>query len=78
MWRILKYSIWTLSLRSDGIREPGGKVPSSINRVIRSAAFEGMCPGGVPSPALREYHAEVARGGPPPGVRTEARPRLAD
>lgn len=33
------------------------------NRVIRSAAFEGMCPGGVPSPALREYHAEVARGG---------------
>jgi 2,4-dienoyl-CoA reductase-like NADH-dependent reductase (Old Yellow Enzyme family) len=33
------------------------------NRVIRSAAFEGMCPGGLPSQGLIDYHAEVARGG---------------
>ncbi len=33
------------------------------NRTIRSAAFEGMCPGGVPSKALLEYHRAVAAGG---------------
>ena len=33
------------------------------NRFIRSAAFEGMCPGGVPSGALIEYHRSVAAGG---------------
>jgi 2,4-dienoyl-CoA reductase-like NADH-dependent reductase (Old Yellow Enzyme family) len=33
------------------------------NRTIRSAAFEGMCPGGVPSEALVRYHRDVARGG---------------
>ncbi len=33
------------------------------NRTIRSAAFEGMCPGGVPSQSLLEYHRSVAAGG---------------
>ncbi|OHD62706.1 MAG: NADH:flavin oxidoreductase [Spirochaetes bacterium RBG_13_51_14] len=33
------------------------------NRVIRSAAFEGMCPGGVPSQSLINYHRSVAAGG---------------
>lgn len=33
------------------------------NRTIRSAAFEGMCPGNKPSPMLRDYHRSVARGG---------------
>jgi len=33
------------------------------NRVIRSAAFEGMCPDGVPADSLLEYHRSVARGG---------------
>ena len=26
------------------------------NRSIRSAAFESMCPGNVPSPQLLDYH----------------------
>ena len=26
------------------------------NRTIRSAAFEGMCPGNTPSPMLLDYH----------------------
>ena len=33
------------------------------NRVIKTATFEGMSPGGVPSPALVEHHAAIARGG---------------
>jgi 2,4-dienoyl-CoA reductase-like NADH-dependent reductase (Old Yellow Enzyme family) len=33
------------------------------NRVIKSATFEGMSPGGVPSEALVEHHAALARGG---------------
>jgi 2,4-dienoyl-CoA reductase-like NADH-dependent reductase (Old Yellow Enzyme family) len=33
------------------------------NRVIRSAAFENMCPDGVPGDALLEYHRKVAAGG---------------
>lgn len=33
------------------------------NRIVRSAAFEGMCPGGLPSRGLLEYHRKVARGG---------------
>ena len=33
------------------------------NRTIRSAAFENMAPGNVPSQALIDYHVSVARGG---------------
>lgn len=33
------------------------------NRSIRSAAFESMCPGNVPSPQLLAYHRSVAVGG---------------
>ncbi len=33
------------------------------NRTIRSAAFEGMCPGNSPSQSLFDYHTAVARGG---------------
>lgn len=33
------------------------------NRTIRSAAFESMCPGNVPSDALLNYHRSVAAGG---------------
>ncbi len=33
------------------------------NRAIRSAAFEGMCPGNRPSQMLKDYHLSVARGG---------------
>jgi 2,4-dienoyl-CoA reductase-like NADH-dependent reductase (Old Yellow Enzyme family) len=33
------------------------------NRTIRSAAFEGMSPGGEPGPALVDYHGSVAAGG---------------
>ena len=33
------------------------------NRIIRSAAFEAMCPGNRPSQQLRDYHMAVARGG---------------
>lgn len=33
------------------------------NRSIRSAAFESMCPGNVPSPQLLDYHRSVATGG---------------
>ena len=33
------------------------------NRSIRSAAFESMCPGNVPSPQLLAYHRSVAAGG---------------
>lgn len=32
------------------------------NRTIRSAAFEGMCPGNAPSPMLFDYHRSVAAG----------------
>ncbi len=33
------------------------------NRAIRSAAFEGMCPGNSPSQQLKDYHVSVAQGG---------------
>lgn len=33
------------------------------NRSIRSAAFESMCPGNVPSPQLLAYHRSVSAGG---------------
>ncbi len=33
------------------------------NRTIRSAAFENMCPGNMPSEQLHNYHLAVAEGG---------------
>ena len=33
------------------------------NRVIKTATYEGMCPGGIPSPALTAHHRELAAGG---------------
>ncbi len=33
------------------------------NRIVKPATFEGMCPGGMPSPALVEHHRRVAAGG---------------
>jgi len=33
------------------------------NRIIRSAAFEGMCPNNSPSQMLTDYHQSVAAGG---------------
>jgi 2,4-dienoyl-CoA reductase-like NADH-dependent reductase (Old Yellow Enzyme family) len=33
------------------------------NRTIRAAAFEGMCPGNLPSEELFRYHHDVAAGG---------------
>jgi 2,4-dienoyl-CoA reductase-like NADH-dependent reductase (Old Yellow Enzyme family) len=33
------------------------------NRAIRAAAFENMCPGGVPGRELLDYHRSVAAGG---------------
>jgi 2,4-dienoyl-CoA reductase-like NADH-dependent reductase (Old Yellow Enzyme family) len=33
------------------------------NRIVKPATFEGMCPGGVASPALVEHHRAVAAGG---------------
>ncbi len=33
------------------------------NRVVRTAAFEGMCPDGIPSEALVEHHRRMAAGG---------------
>jgi len=42
-----------------------GKIGSLTlrNRTIRSAAFEGMCPGNRPSDDLLEYHRSVSAGG---------------
>ena len=33
------------------------------NRVIKTATYEGMCPGGVPSAQLVEHHRALAAGG---------------
>ena len=33
------------------------------NRIVKPATFEGMCPGGLPSPALVEHHRRGAAGG---------------
>lgn len=43
---------------------PGKIGPITLrNRTIRSAAFEGMCPGNAPSERLLKYHQSVAAGG---------------
>jgi 2,4-dienoyl-CoA reductase-like NADH-dependent reductase (Old Yellow Enzyme family) len=46
------------------------------NRTIRSAAFEGMCPEGIPSESLVNYHRSVAAGGI--GMTTVAYVSVAD
>jgi 2,4-dienoyl-CoA reductase-like NADH-dependent reductase (Old Yellow Enzyme family) len=33
------------------------------NRIIKTATYEGMCPGGIPSPQLVEHHRALAAGG---------------
>jgi 2,4-dienoyl-CoA reductase-like NADH-dependent reductase (Old Yellow Enzyme family) len=48
----------------DTLFTPGTIGPLKLrNRTIRSAAFEGMCPEGVPSESLINYHRSVAAGG---------------
>ncbi len=43
---------------------PGKLGPIELrNRTIRSAAFEGMCPGGRPSQSLVDHHRAMAAGG---------------
>jgi 2,4-dienoyl-CoA reductase-like NADH-dependent reductase (Old Yellow Enzyme family) len=44
--------------------EPCRIGPATLrNRTVRAAAFEGMCPGNRPSPALLDYHRALAAGG---------------
>ncbi len=44
--------------------EPGEIGPLRLrNRILRTGAFEGMTPGGVPSAALVEHHRRMAAGG---------------
>jgi 2,4-dienoyl-CoA reductase-like NADH-dependent reductase (Old Yellow Enzyme family) len=33
------------------------------NRFIKAGAYEGMCPGGMPSEALQKHHLDIAAGG---------------
>lgn len=33
------------------------------NRIIKTATYEGMSPGGLPTPALKEHHRAIAAGG---------------
>jgi 2,4-dienoyl-CoA reductase-like NADH-dependent reductase (Old Yellow Enzyme family) len=33
------------------------------NRFVKAGAYEGMCPEGFPSEALRQHHLAIARGG---------------
>lgn len=54
----------TMSTNDSIIFTPAKIGPITIkNRTIRSAAFEGMCPGNKPSQMLYDYHTSVARGG---------------
>src|SRR5208283_2133312 len=51
-------------MANDKLFSPGTIGPLTLrNRTIRSAAFEGMCPGGLPSDSLVHYHRSVAAGG---------------
>ncbi len=51
-------------MKKDKLFTPGTIGPLKIrNRTIRSAGFEGMCPGGFPSESLVNYHRSVAAGG---------------
>jgi 2,4-dienoyl-CoA reductase-like NADH-dependent reductase (Old Yellow Enzyme family) len=43
---------------------PGSLGPLTLrNRFIKAATYEGMTPGGLPSPALVEHHRRLAAGG---------------
>jgi len=43
---------------------PGRLGPLTLrNRVVKTATYEGMCPGGVPSDALVQHHRTLAAGG---------------
>ncbi len=51
-------------MKNNGLFNPGSIGPLKLrNRTIRSAGFEGMCPGGLPSESLINYHRSVAAGG---------------
>lgn len=51
-------------MKKNKLFSPGSIGPLTLrNRTIRSAAFEGMCPGGTPSASLVNYHRSVAAGG---------------
>jgi 2,4-dienoyl-CoA reductase-like NADH-dependent reductase (Old Yellow Enzyme family) len=64
-------------MSNDTLFSPGTIGPLKLrNRTIRSAAFEGMCPGGVPSESLINYHRSVAAGGI--GMTTVAYVSVAD
>jgi 2,4-dienoyl-CoA reductase-like NADH-dependent reductase (Old Yellow Enzyme family) len=64
-------------MSNDTLFSPGTIGPLKLrNRTIRSAAFEGMCPGGIPSESLINYHRSVAAGGI--GMTTVAYVSVAD
>ncbi len=64
-------------MTSSKLITPGTIGPLKLrNRTIRSAAFEGMCPDGVPSESLINYHRSVAAGGI--GMTTVAYVSVAD
>jgi 2,4-dienoyl-CoA reductase-like NADH-dependent reductase (Old Yellow Enzyme family) len=49
---------------STSIFDPATLGPISVpNRVIKTATYEGMSPGGIPSDALVEHHRRLAAGG---------------
>ena len=58
-------SAWIkVSIMASTLFTPGNIGPITLrNRTIRSAAFEGMCPDGIPSDSLISYHRAVAAGG---------------
>src|SRR5512134_4136252 len=50
--------------RSPAAFTPGRLGPLTLrNRITKTATYEGMCPGGVPSAALVEFHRRLAAGG---------------
>jgi 2,4-dienoyl-CoA reductase-like NADH-dependent reductase (Old Yellow Enzyme family) len=54
----------TLTPENSGVFTPGQLGPLTLkNRVLRTGAFEGMTPGGMPSDALIEHHRRMAAGG---------------
>ena len=67
-WVFVLWTFANLAPRANSIRnryreEFGAQAVGGRNRTIRSAAFESMCPGNVPSQQLLDYHRSVAAGG---------------